>query len=201
MVHSHLGSAAITYPRGVTVSSADPMTSANLPARLRLVPGGVSRPVRIGDVDAPYGRYPNGQPIGPLDKLLLGSAYYAPDGGGAATPAAATYYGSWGAMVKQGGTINQVAPTQVPALPPTPAPPQIPVLVMPPQPAPPPAPTAMLVSPTGPPTVDPSAMQLAVTGPAPAAGLLSDVSQWPTWYWVVGGGALLLLVVMGGRKR
>ncbi len=52
MVHRHLGSARITYPTGVKVSPVDPMTSANLPRELRLVPGVVSRPVRIGAMTA-----------------------------------------------------------------------------------------------------------------------------------------------------
>ncbi len=48
MVHRDIGSARITYPTGVKVSPVDPMTSANLPRELRMVPGVVSRPIRIG---------------------------------------------------------------------------------------------------------------------------------------------------------
>ncbi len=48
MVHRDIGSARITYPTGVKVSPVDPMTSANLPRELRVVPGVVSRPIRLG---------------------------------------------------------------------------------------------------------------------------------------------------------
>lgn len=47
MVHRDIGSARITYPTGVKVSPVDPMTSANLPRELRMVPGVVSRPIRL----------------------------------------------------------------------------------------------------------------------------------------------------------
>lgn len=48
MVHRHLGSARITYPTGVTVSPADPVTTAILPRDVLVIPGTVSRPVRLG---------------------------------------------------------------------------------------------------------------------------------------------------------
>lgn len=55
MVHSQFGAARITYPTGVTISPADPMTHANLPHDLLAVPGAVSRPIRLsalGEVPA-----------------------------------------------------------------------------------------------------------------------------------------------------
>ena len=67
MVHSHIGTAQITYPVGVKVSPADPMTSANLPLELRMVPGVVSRPVRIGAM----AYYPN---LGAIDTSSVTAA-------------------------------------------------------------------------------------------------------------------------------
>lgn len=72
MVHPHLGSARITYPRGVTVSSADPMTTGALPPRLLAVPGVVSRPIRIGAM----AYYPNLGDATTTD--LLGSVSIVP---------------------------------------------------------------------------------------------------------------------------
>ena len=43
------GVARISYPRTVAMSDADPATAVALPARVRRIPGGISRPVRIGD--------------------------------------------------------------------------------------------------------------------------------------------------------
>src|ERR1051326_2660428 len=43
------GVARISYPRTVAMSDADPATAVALPARVRRIPGGIPRPVRIGD--------------------------------------------------------------------------------------------------------------------------------------------------------
>ena len=45
------GIARISYPRGISRSSADPATTMALPASLARLPGIVSRPIRLGDED------------------------------------------------------------------------------------------------------------------------------------------------------